>query len=167
METQTQFQRPQYENPQYQTHLKQYKHQQISTKTMLFATVVGLTIGGPLLAMMGFSFLATMTLFVVTSPLLLIFSPVIAGALFAVLAALVGFAAAGTMAILGLSALGWVFRTVKTQQLTQGIESAAGKLVDYGENIKENVKDTGKEWGSQLKQTVQNSPDTKTAANKA
>ncbi|GKB01053.1 oleosin S1-2 [Tanacetum coccineum] len=126
---------------------------------MLISTIVAITIGGPLLALMGFIFLATMTLFVVTSPLLIIFSPLIAGAIFVLGAALLGFAAAGLMAIAGLAALGWVLKTVKGENLS--LRSGVNKLFDYGENVKENVKDTGREWASDLKETVQNSTDDK------
>ncbi|CAI9303434.1 unnamed protein product [Lactuca saligna] len=132
-------------------------HNQVSGKTMLFAVIAGITIGGPLLALMGFSFLATMTLFVISSPLLIIFSPLLMGAGFVFVASLVGFGAAGLMAIAGLWALGWVFPSVKRDGL-EGLEYATEKLVEFGEN----VKDTGKDWGSHLKQTVQNSPEIKT-----
>jgi len=151
-----------------QTQITQQYHphqqNQISTKTMVFATVGAITIGGPLLAMMGFTFLATMTFLVITSPLLMIFSPLLIGAMFVLVVALTGFALAGVMALAGLLALGWVFRLVKSGELQQSIGPVIGKLVESGENIKENVKETGKEWGSNLKQTtMQNTPDNRTA----
>ncbi|KAI3708740.1 hypothetical protein L2E82_38155 [Cichorium intybus] len=133
-------------------------HDQVSGKTVLFATLTGIAIGGPLLALMGFSFLATMTLFIFTSPLLIIFSPLLLGAGFVLTAALVGFGAATVMAIGGLWALSWVFRSVKEHGF-MGLETATEKLLESGED----VKDTGKEWASHLKQTVQNSPENKTA----
>nr|XP_043627260.1 oleosin-like [Erigeron canadensis] len=147
---------------QYQSH----QQNQISTKTMVFATVGAITIGGPLVAMMGFTFLATMTFFVITSPLLIIFSPLLIGAGFVLIVVLSGFALAGVMALAGLFALGWVFRLVKSGELQQSIGALTGKLVESGENIKENVKETGKEWASNLKQTttsMQNTPDNRTA----
>lgn len=157
-------------------HKHQQHHQQMSSKTMLFAILFGITIGGPLLAIMSFIFIATMTLLVVTSPLLIIFSPIIVGAGFVFVAALAGLSAAGLTGIAGLLVLSWVFRSFKGGQIQQGIgstagkimdygERAAGKLVDYGENVKENVKDTGKDFASNLKQTVQN-PDNRTTTNK-
>ncbi|KAK1430898.1 hypothetical protein QVD17_14002 [Tagetes erecta] len=137
-----------------QHHLQRQQHhsypqKQVSTKTLVIATIVGITVGGPLLALMGFIFLATMTLLVISSPILVIFSPVILGAGFVVAAALAGFGAAGLMAVAGLSALGWVYRAVKGGgELQQGLESVAGKLMESGENVKEGVKSMGKEWGS-------------------
>ncbi|KVI02354.1 oleosin S1-2-like [Cynara cardunculus var. scolymus] len=148
-----------------------HRHRQVSTKTILLATVAGITVGGPLLALMAFSFLTTMALFVVTSPLLIIFSPLLMAASFVFLAALVGFGAAGLMAIAGLSALSWVLRSVKddglkglnlTQKLVESGEKLKEKVVESGEN----VMDTGKDWVNHLKQPVENSPENKTA-NKA
>ncbi|KAJ0593610.1 putative oleosin [Helianthus annuus] len=142
---------------------QQQKQQQMSTKTMVIAAIVGVTIGGPLLALMSFIFISTMALFVVTSPLLIIFSPVILGAGFVIVAAMAGFGAAGLLAIAGVSALGWVLRSVKSGQFQQGLESVTGKLLETGENVKESVKNTGKEWAGNLKQTVQDSPENVTA----
>ena len=149
---------------QHETHMTTYPHQQhqMTTKTMLISTIVAITIGGPLLAIMGFIFLATMTLFVVTSPLLIIFSPLIAGAVFVIGAALFGFAMAGLMAIAGLAALGFLLKTVRDEQVGLSLQSGMGKLLDYGEKVEESVKDTGKEWASNLKETVQNSTEDKT-----
>ncbi|KAI3703759.1 hypothetical protein L1987_73954 [Smallanthus sonchifolius] len=107
---------------------------------MLFATFVGITTVGPLLALMYFTFIATMTLFVVISPLLVIFIPL----------------------LLGLGAacltLGWVSRAVKSSQLQHRLEFATGKL-----------KDTGSLWASLLRphwrgvdkgtEVVNNEPD--------
>ncbi|KAI3755950.1 hypothetical protein L1987_55760 [Smallanthus sonchifolius] len=145
------------------THQHQHHQQQVSFKTMAIATVVGVTIGGPLLAMMGFTFLTTMTLLVVASPLLIIFSPLLLGAGFVIVAALAGFGAAGLFAVAGLSALGWVFRSVKGGELQQGLESVTGKLLESGQNVKESVKNTGKEWAGHLKQTEETSPENVTA----
>ncbi|XP_076948967.1 oleosin 5-like [Bidens hawaiensis] len=129
---------------QYQSTMQHHHHQQISMKTMVIATVVGVTIGGPLLFLMSLFFIATMSLLVVASPLLGIFSPLLLGAGFVTVAALAGIGAAGVLAMLGLSALGWVFRLVRTGQLLQGVKSATGKLMETGENVKESVKNNGK-----------------------
>ncbi|XP_076937352.1 oleosin 5-like [Bidens hawaiensis] len=137
-----------------QSTMQRYHQQQISMKTMIIATVVGVTIGGPLLFLMSLFFIATMTLLVGTSPLLVIFSPLLLGAGFVTVAALAGFGAAGVLAMLGLSALGWVVRLVRTGQLLQGVKSASNKLVETGENVKESVKNNGKELVDHLKQTA-------------
>ncbi|KAI3828379.1 hypothetical protein L1987_02480 [Smallanthus sonchifolius] len=101
---------------------------------MLFAIVVGVATGGPLLALMYFTFIATMTLFVVISPLLVIFIPLLLGLGSACLT------------------LGWVSQAVKSGRLQQRLEFATGKL-----------KDTGSLWAGGLKQDVQSSPEDNTA----
>jgi hypothetical protein len=45
--------------------------------SVLCASLTGMAIGGPLLGMTGFSFLAAVTLLLVSSPLLLLFSPLL------------------------------------------------------------------------------------------
>ncbi|KAK9077630.1 hypothetical protein SSX86_005967 [Deinandra increscens subsp. villosa] len=144
------------------------KHQQqIGMKTMVIATVVGITIGLPLLALTGFIFLSTMALFLVASPLLILFSPLLLGAGFVIVAALAAFGAAGLLAVAGLSALGWVLRSVKSGQLQEGVGSVAGKLMEAGENVKENVKSTGKDWANQMKLRDEKTPEYGATANRA
>ncbi|KAL5735580.1 hypothetical protein ACOSQ2_030368 [Xanthoceras sorbifolium] len=84
-------------------------------KSMLCASLVGLTVGGPLLGMMGFSFISTLTLLLICSPLMLIFSPLLLCAALVLVGALAGFATAGAMAIAGVSTLAWSYREVITR----------------------------------------------------
>ncbi|CAI9755054.1 unnamed protein product [Fraxinus pennsylvanica] len=108
-----------------------------SGRTVLYASLAGVATVGPLLGMMGFSFLATMTLLLVTSPLLFLFSPLIFGAACVVGFALLGFSMAGVMAIAGLSIVSWVFRSFTDRRAV-----GAGKLVEAG--------GAGKDWGGYL-----------------
>lgn len=82
------------------------RHLHMSTKTAVLTSVAGVIIGGPLVGLMGLSFVATMSLLLLSSPLLIIFSPVLLGAALA----MIGFAVAGAMAVAGLSSVAWVFR---------------------------------------------------------
>lgn len=77
---------------------------------ILMASFAGVVMGGPLLVMMGFSFLASLTLLLVTSPLLIIFSPILfgAGCIFAF--AMAGFALAACLGLAGLLSIAWVFK---------------------------------------------------------
>ncbi|KAL6203643.1 hypothetical protein ACLB2K_027343 [Fragaria x ananassa] len=98
--------------------LVQGRHQQQASGTVVVvASVTGLAIGGSLLGLMGFSFLASLTLLLFSSPLLLIFSPLLLFAAFVFVGSLVGFAAAATMALIGMSALGWIYQEVGGQRL--------------------------------------------------
>lgn len=79
-------------------------------RVILMASFAGAVMGGPLLVMMGFSFLASLTLLLVTSPLLIIFSPILfgAGCIFAF--AMAGFALAACLGLAGLLSISWVFK---------------------------------------------------------
>lgn len=85
----------------------------VSGKSMVWASLAGVAIGGPLLGMMGFSFLATVTLVVTSSPVLLIFSPLLLGTVFVFAGALTGFTAAMGMAVAGFLSLSWIYRQVR------------------------------------------------------
>ncbi|KAM3396441.1 oleosin S1-2 [Capsicum galapagoense] len=86
--------------------------QQVDKKTVIFATVAGIAIGGPILGLMGFSLLSSLTLLVVTSPLLLLFSPLLLGAASVLAVTLAGFVMAGIMGALGLSSFVLVYRSI-------------------------------------------------------
>ncbi|KAI5572193.1 hypothetical protein BDE02_11G146400 [Populus trichocarpa] len=52
----------------------------LSGSSLVYASAACLATGGPLLGMSGLSFLASLTLLLITSPLLLIFRPLVLGA---------------------------------------------------------------------------------------
>ncbi|XP_027368618.1 oleosin S1-2 [Abrus precatorius] len=95
----------------------QFGHQprQLSIMTVLSASVAAIAIGGPMLAMMGFSFLVSTTLLVVCSPLFLLFSPLLVGVGLVFVGTLVGFALATVMALTGLSIFGWLTREIRVR----------------------------------------------------
>lgn len=81
------------------------------TTAVLAFIAAGLIIGGPLIGLMGITFAATMTLLLLTSPLFIIFSPVLLGAVCVLALVMVGFAAAGAMAVVGVASMVWIFRS--------------------------------------------------------
>lgn len=105
--------------------------QQVSRRTLILATLAGIAVEGPLLGMMGFSFLTSLIILVVTSPLLLIFSPLLFGAACIFAFAIAGFGVAGTMAFAGLSSFVLVYRS-----LIKGVRKTG---IDYGDTDHEPV----------------------------
>lgn len=99
--------------------------QQVSRRTLILATLAGIAVEGPLLGMMGFSFLTSLIILVVTSPLLLIFSPLLFGAACVFAFAIAGFGVAGTIAFAGLSSFVLVYRS-----LIKGVRKTG---IDYGD----------------------------------
>ncbi|XVE80627.1 hypothetical protein DITRI_Ditri14bG0154400 [Diplodiscus trichospermus] len=92
---------------------QQGETQSVSGRSMVWASLVSMALTVPLLGMMGFSLLSTLILLVISSPLLLIFSPLLlsVGLLFA--GVLAGFAIAAAMALAGVSTLAWTYREIK------------------------------------------------------
>ncbi|CAL9012314.1 unnamed protein product, partial [Prunus brigantina] len=80
-----------------------------NTKVVL-AAMRCLEIGGSLVFLMGFIFLASVTLLVLSSPILLIFIPLLFFTRFMFVGAMTGFAMAGAMTLIGISTLGWIFQ---------------------------------------------------------
>lgn len=105
--------------------------QEVSRRTLILATLAGIAVEGPLLGMMGFSFLTSLIILVVTSPLLLIFSPLLFGAACIFAFAIAGFGVAGTMAFAGLSSFVLVYRS-----LIKGVRKTG---IDYGDTDHEPV----------------------------
>lgn len=85
--------------------------QHVSGKTAVVASVAGLIIGAPLIGLTGMSFAATVTLLLLASPLFIIFSPVLFGAVCLLALALLGFGVAGAMALVGVSSVVYVVRS--------------------------------------------------------
>ncbi|KAL2245171.1 oleosin S1-2 [Sesamum indicum] len=130
-------------------HITELEPRHFSGRTVLLASIAGVIIGGPLLALMGISFLATVTLLLVASPLLLIFSPVLFGAACVLALAVIGFAAAGAMAVAGVSAVAWVVRSFTSRRAVQ-FRSGLGvsdKLIEGGDE-----EEQGKDWAGYIQQ---------------
>ncbi|XWS27677.1 hypothetical protein CRYUN_Cryun25bG0001900 [Craigia yunnanensis] len=92
-------------------HKQQGENHNVSGRSMVCALLAGMAVTAPLPGMMGFSFLATVTLLVISSPLLLIFSPFLlcVGLVFA--GVLTGFTVATAMAL--ASTLAWMYREIR------------------------------------------------------
>lgn len=116
----------------------------ISGKTLLFASLSSLAIGGPLLAMSGFSFFASITLLLITSPLRFIFSPLLLGAGAVLVAAVAGFGVAAAAALTGLAAFGWISSELGVGRRFSGLIGAYGSRRKATENREERE---GKELG--------------------
>ncbi|OMP06972.1 Oleosin [Corchorus olitorius] len=104
-----------------------YEQQKVSGRSMVWASVAGVAVTAPLLGMMGFSFLATVTLLVVSSPLLLIMSPLLVGVGLVFGFALVGFGVAAAMALAGVSTLAWMYREVRSGFMNRGVKFGIGE----------------------------------------
>ncbi|KAK7371879.1 hypothetical protein VNO80_05245 [Phaseolus coccineus] len=105
---------------------------QVSGVTLVSASVTALAIGGPILGMMGFSFLASITLLVVCSPLLLLFSPLLLPVAFLFMVTLACFAVADAMALTGLHLLGGIARETKRGNLQKAVAHIITGVIGAG-----------------------------------
>ncbi|XP_059664614.1 oleosin Ara h 10.0101-like [Cornus florida] len=121
---------------------------QVSGTTVLYSSLAGVAVGGPLLVMMGFSFLATVTLLLVTSPLLISFSPLLFFAAFVLVSIMAGFATTAATALVGISSFVWIFRSFR------GIRACLGFDEDKLESG-EMVVEQGEDFAGYLEQMVQ------------
>ncbi|KAL6547030.1 hypothetical protein OROMI_022751 [Orobanche minor] len=123
-------------------HITPPRSHQVSLKTAVMASVAGLVIGGPLLGLMAITFAAAATLLVVTSPLFIIFFPVLFGASCVLGLVMFGLATAGVMALAGLSTMAWVLRSY-TSRISGG----------RSEKVVEDVEgEPGKDWAGYIQQ---------------
>ncbi|KAK9941112.1 hypothetical protein M0R45_017739 [Rubus argutus] len=127
------------------------QRQQASGTVVLVASVTGLAVGGSLVGLMGLSFLASLTLLLVSSPLLLLFSPLLLFAGIVFVGVLTGFAAAATIALTGISTLGWIYEEFGGQRLL-GFGGGSGGMAGR-------VKEQSKDWAGYLQHG--NEADTK------
>ncbi|KAM1100658.1 hypothetical protein ACFX15_006852 [Malus domestica] len=110
----------------------QHGHQQQKLQTsgtkVLLAAFTGLAIRRLLVGLMGLSFLASMTLLVLSSPILLIFSPLLFFAGFVFVEALAGFAMAAALAFARMTTLGWIFQELAGIRLLGFLQIHSGEM---------------------------------------
>lgn len=130
-----------------------WRHLQVSGKTAILASIAGVIIGGPLIGLMGISFLATMTLLLVTSPLFILFSPVLFGAACVFALVMLGFAVAAAMAVAGVSSVGWVlpsFTGRRAGQLYTGGGVSDELIIESGGGLEKERGD--QDWAGYIQQ---------------
>ncbi|KAK7817405.1 oleosin [Quercus suber] len=95
-----------------------HEHQRhVHGSQVVCASLAGMAIGGPLLGTMGLSFMASVAILLVSTPLLLLFSPIIFFAGLVLGGAVAGFSVAALMAMSGLSTLEWVFTKLRAEEM--------------------------------------------------
>ncbi|XP_072974435.1 oleosin-like [Typha angustifolia] len=106
-------------------------------------TLVGVAVAGPLVVMMGFTFSACITLLVMASPLLLLFSPILAPAALVLAASVVSFVAAAAMALAGVWALTWAYKQVRVGRGPPVVGWEEDTLTESRQRVRQRVEDFG------------------------
>ncbi|KAK1423264.1 hypothetical protein QVD17_18561 [Tagetes erecta] len=107
-----------------------------TTKTLPIITL--LPVAGTLLALAGLTFIGTIIALALTTPLFIIFSPVLIPALLTITLAVTGFLASGTFGLTGLSSLSYLFKMVR---------NSAPSVPEQLEYVKETIQDVGEYAG--------------------
>ncbi|GFZ12012.1 hypothetical protein Acr_23g0003970 [Actinidia rufa] len=112
------------------------------TKTQILAVVTGLPVGGGLLLLAGITLAGTLLSLAVTTPLFVIFSPILVPAGLTVALAVAGFLTSGAFGITALSSLSWIInnyvrRTRLPDHLEQAKRTAALKAKEMGQKTQE------------------------------
>lgn len=112
------------ENPEGRRDIAITDGEKTTGSSVMPATIAAVAMVGPLFSMMSFSLVATVTLFLIVSPLMLIFVPVLTVTVAILVAAMVGVGVAAAMWLVGIAALVCCGREI-------GIRTGvAGRMID-------------------------------------
>ncbi|KAJ4712392.1 Oleosin [Melia azedarach] len=135
---QTQYQQPQ-QQQQPTDAIKGMLPARAPSKTQVLAIVTVLPVGGTLLLLSGLTLAGTLIGLAVTTPLFVIFSPVLVPAALVIGLAITGFLTSGAFAITALSALSWMARFLRRI----GAEHAKRSMQDTAGQLGQKAKETG------------------------
>lgn len=113
----------------------------------VLAIVTGLPIGGTLLALAGLTLAGTLFGLAVTTPLFILFSPVLVPATIVIGLAVAGFLTSGACGLTALSSFSWVMNYIRQVHGTvpDQLESAKQRLVDVAGYVGQKTKEVGQE----------------------
>ncbi|KAF3444613.1 hypothetical protein FNV43_RR14305 [Rhamnella rubrinervis] len=131
-------------------------HRGPSTSQVL-AILTLLPVGGTLLALAGVTLTGTIIGLAVTTPLFIIFSPVLVPAVITIGLAVTGFLTSGAFGLTGLSSLSWFlnyFRqaTGATGSAQEQLDRAKKRMLDMAEFTGQKTKDVGQEIQSKAQE---------------
>lgn len=122
-----------------------------TTTAQVLAVVTLLPVGGVLLGLAGMTFIGTLIGLAVTSPLFVIFSPILVPAVIAIGFAVIGFLTSGAFGITALSSLSWIVNYLR---------SMTGSLPEHVDQAKRRVQDTAAPVGQKAREVGQRGQET-------
>ncbi|KEH22161.1 putative oleosin [Medicago truncatula] len=144
-----------------------YSDNKSPSTSQVLAVITGLPVGGILLALAGLSLLGTLTGLAVTTPLFILFSPVIVPATIVIGLAVAGFLTSGAFGLTALSSFSWVMNYIRQTQGTvpEQLESAKQGMADVVGYVGQKTKEAGqktKEVGQDIQSKAQDAKKTST-----
>ncbi|KAJ7970791.1 Oleosin family protein [Quillaja saponaria] len=118
------------------------------SSSQVIAVITGLPVGGTLLGLAGLTLVVTLIGLAVTTPLFILFSPVLVPAALALGLAVTGFLASGAFGLTALSSLSWVMKYIRSW--TQGTvpqmaDQAKRRAADMAGYVGQKTKEVGQD----------------------
>ncbi|GAU29041.1 hypothetical protein TSUD_165590 [Trifolium subterraneum] len=139
--------------------------------SQVLAVITGFPVGVILLSLAGLSLLGTLTGLAVTTPLFILFSPVIVPATIVIGLAVAGFLTSGAFGLTALSSFSWVLSYIRETQGTvpeqlqsvkRGVADVAGYVGQKTKEAGQKTKEVGQEIQSKAQDAKRNSATTTT-----
>ncbi|KAL2552445.1 Oleosin 5 [Forsythia ovata] len=113
--------------------------------SQVLAVITLLPVGGSLLALAGLTLVGSLIGLAVTTPLFIIFSPVLVPAAILVGLAVTAFLTSGAFGLTGLSSLSWVVNSLRqvTGSMPDQLEHAKRRMGDAAVHVGQKTKETG------------------------
>ncbi|OIW14425.1 hypothetical protein TanjilG_20871 [Lupinus angustifolius] len=124
------------------------------TTSQVLAILAGLPVSGILLALAGLTLVGTLTGLAITTPLFILFSPVLVPATIVIGLSIAGFLTSGACGVTALSSFSWVTEYIRQTQGTvpeqlesakQGLADVAGYVGQKTKEVGQKTKDVGQE----------------------
>ncbi|KAK2413663.1 Oleosin family protein [Trifolium repens] len=128
--------------------------------SQILAVITGFPVGVILLSLAGLSLLGTLTGLAVTTPLFILFSPVLVPATIVIGLAVAGFLTSGAFGLTALSSFSWVMNYIRETQGTvpEQLESVKRGMADVAGYVGQKTKEAGqktKEVGQDIQSKAQ------------
>ncbi|KAF9666366.1 hypothetical protein SADUNF_Sadunf16G0222000 [Salix dunnii] len=122
-------------------------HQQGPSASKVLASLTMLPVGGGFLALAGITLVGTLIGLAVTTPLFILFSPVLVPASLVIGLAVTSFLASGTFGLTGIWSLSWVGRYIQeaTLAMPESLDQAKRGMQDMAGYVGQKTKEVGQE----------------------
>ncbi|PON84249.1 Oleosin [Trema orientale] len=111
-----------------------------------------LPVGGTLLALAGLTLMGTVLGLVVSTPVFLLFSPVLVPAALTIGLAVMGFLTSGAFGVTGLSSLSWVFNYFRRASVPEQLDFAKRRAQDAAAYAGQKTKEVGQDIQSKTQE---------------
>ncbi|MED6145169.1 hypothetical protein PIB30_022479 [Stylosanthes scabra] len=147
------------------TGTNRYSDNKGPSTSQVIAVITGLPVGGTLLALAGLALAGTLLALAVTTPLFILFSPVLVPATIVVGLSVAGFLTSGACGLTGLSSFSWVMNYIRQTHGTvpEQLDMAKHRMADVAGYVGQKTKEAGqktKEVGQEIQNKAQESKRT-------